>query len=146
MKKYIFTALAVALGLPLLSYGATYTYVATTGDVKTVEAQTAEEAMVQASDRAPNSGVALDSGAALATEAQVFGVGGIGGNIAPSTTIDVDGDGTLRYQYITVTGNVDSVEAVNAEQALALPVDLALHSGVVRAETNPIPESAVVPL
>jgi hypothetical protein len=143
MKKYILTALAIAFGLPLSAYGATYMYVTATGDVKTVEAQTAEEAMVQATDRATNSGVALDNSAALA---QSFGVGGIGGDRAPSMTVDVDGDGTLRYQYVSVAGQIESVEAVSVEEALTTPVDLALHSGVVLAETNPIPESMEIPL
>lgn len=127
MKKILFLVAITLLAFPALSYAATYQYVATDGTVREVEAPTADAALLQADDRMPTSGVLLVS---------PFGVGGIGGN----------SDGMITYQYVNTTGDVDSVEANDASEALLLSVNKAPHSGVYMAEVNPIPESIDVSL
>lgn len=134
MKKVLVFALALA-ALPMFSYAATYQYVDTAGEVEVVTANTADEAIAVAPNRMATSGVMVVSSIS-------FGIGGIGGN----GSLDVDGDGTIAFQYVDVTGDVDMIEAVNAEQALVISPNRAEHNGVIMAEINPIPESVEVNL
>ncbi len=51
------------------------------------------------------------------------------------------------YQYVDVNGNIKDITASSSIEALALPDDIAPHSGVIRVtEQTDIPESIDVPL
>jgi hypothetical protein len=53
------TASAVAIMLPVAAFAATYQYVGTNGALETITADTADQALVNAPDIAPHSGVIL---------------------------------------------------------------------------------------
>lgn len=108
----------------------TYNYVTVDGTIGSVTAANAQAALeASAYNRLSTSGVIISS--------EFFGVGGGG---------DVDNDGLVSYQYVDVSGDVDMIEAVNAEAALALASSMDIHpeSGVVFAEVRPISENVEV--
>lgn len=110
MKK-ILLALAVVLAVPIASLAATYQYVDNGGALRSVQADNADQAMVAATDRAPNSGVMLYSGTAMTTPSIPGGVPG-------------------KYHYVDNNNIVQSVMASSPEAALAAAVNIAPHSGV----------------
>lgn len=116
----------VGLTLPALTSAATYSYVTTSGEVWTVEASSAEEAIRIAPDRHATSGVALEVTADV-----------VDGDVSTDMT---------TYQYISVSGEVESVEARSAAEALVRAQAKATTSGVIMAESDPLPESMNVPL
>lgn len=122
MKKIL--SLLVVLAAPLLSHAAaTYSYVAATGDIRTVEAPTAEVAIATAPNRMVHSGVVL---------------GVLGGDDFKAVTM---------YQYIDEEGRVDSIAANDASEALAMSeYNRAETSGVVNSEETTIPSDMKVAL
>jgi hypothetical protein len=145
MKKLTFfvAAILIGLGLPMLSYAATFHYVDLTGEIGSIEAPNASVALATAPDIHPNSGVVLDAGLLEEGDnAFAFGVGG-DADVA-GVSISVVSDGLITFQYVDVNGDVDSVEARNATEAMLLADNIHPNSGVYIAETNPIPESVDV--
>ncbi len=126
------------LALPTASLAATYHYVNTSGEIQDTNAANAEQALAQAINIAPHSGVVLDMG---------FLNAGDSASLPGGTTTDANyPSGT--YQYINVNGDVKTVVAANASEALVAATGLALHSGVVNiaATGTAISPSADVPL
>jgi len=120
MKKQILisTVIAILTAVPALSFAATYQYVNTNGNVSTVSADSAAQAMT-VSDIAPTSGVIqITSGTSL------------------NFTNFVPVSGTNTYQYVNTSGNVSTVNANSAAQAMTVS-DIAPTSGVIQiAGTN----------
>jgi hypothetical protein len=117
MKKTLF-ALAgmLVIGLPLFSFAATYHYVTTGGDVASVEADSASQALATAPNIHPNSGVAIDLG---------FIEVGMDVDVPPSTS-----GGGLYYAYVDANGTVRTVAASNPSEALLNASNLHPQSGV----------------
>lgn len=120
MKKLFLSALAIAAVtvLPEASYAATYHYVDTSGTVRTVEADNANDAMQMAVNRDPNSGVTLDTGVLESGDTVVD----TGGTTNAGTTDE--------YHYVDSSGIVQTIMAPSALAALSAAVDISAHSGV----------------
>lgn len=120
MKNLFLAALAVGavVALPAASYAATYHYVDTSGTVRTIQANNANDAMLMATDRDPNSGVTLDTGV-LDSGDTVVGTGN------GSTSANAD-----EYHYVNTSGIVETVIAPNPSVALSAATNIAMHSGV----------------
>lgn len=128
MKILTGSAGILALVLPIITFGATYHYVDVNGDVQQVEANSAAEALTKPTDIAANSGVAIDR--------DIIQPGmSINDNTVNNTSVPtMSTTGMTTYQYVDVNGNIKSVEAYTAAEALTKPNDIALHSGVMVAE------------
>ena len=123
MKKILVIA-ASMLVVPAISLAATYHYVNVNGQVSDVSAANANQAFALATDIAPHSGVAIDTGTINAGDTVVPAGSGAS---APT----VAGASAATYQYVNVNGQVKTVAAANAASAFALATDIAPHSGVV---------------
>jgi len=121
-KKLSLFALVATLVLPAVSLAATYHYVDTSGTVRSVEATSATDAMNNAVNMAPHSGVALDQGV-LDSGDKVTG----GGTMSTGNSTPV----ANQYHYVDVTGTVRNITASSPAQALALAVNKDPHSGVI---------------
>lgn len=111
---------AAVLLSPAAAFAATYHYVDQFGVVQSVEADSASEAFMLATNIDENSGVTLDTGTLdegemVAVDATVTG----GGEVLGTGGADYD-----SYVYVDVTGTVQSVEADSAMEAFidAAPV------------------------
>ncbi|HVX90732.1 MAG TPA: hypothetical protein VHC20_03810 [Candidatus Paceibacterota bacterium] len=122
MKKFLLAALAfgAVAALPAASFAATYHYVDTSGTVRTIQADNANDAMLMATDRDPNSGVTLDTGV-LDSGDTVTGTG------TGSTSANAD-----EYHYVDSSGIVRTVMAPSASVALSAAVNIGMHSGVAQ--------------
>lgn len=137
MMKYILGLGTLAIiGLPFTALAATYFYVDTTGNVGSVEAPNANQALeLTASVRDIHSGVTLDQGYLEGDEyISVDNIYGTGGPV-----------GLTTYQYVDIHGDVQFVAAIDADQALALAVNIAPHSGVVLTGAHPIDPDVEIP-
>lgn len=106
----------VAVGIPALTFAATYHYVTVEGDVEAVEANTAAEALMTAPNIHPNSGVAIDRGLLEENDDVDVPVGGTGG--------------ANMYAYVSVTGEVKVITASSPSAAISAAYDIHPHSGV----------------
>lgn len=131
MKETLIVA-ALLLGSPAIMFAATYNYVDVSGNVQTVVAGSASEAMADATNIHPRSGVAIASGAFV--------------DVGGSAEAPVVSGGTMTYQYVNTSGEIVDVEAMNALQAFDRAVNIAPRSGVMFAEVAPIPEDEEVRL
>ena len=120
-------ALIALMAVPAVSVAATYHYIDTTGTVRTVEADTAAEAFVEAENIASHSGVAIDMGVLD------------GGDSVSMTSTDM-------YQYVSITGDVQFVSATSPQAALIIPGDIAPHSGVLDTDMGMVPPETDVSL
>jgi len=123
-------ALTFVLALPLVSNAALYNYVDSNGSVGIVTADTWTLALTTASDIHPRSGVAL-----------VESADGVGGTLDGVVLPDRE-----TYQYVNTSGEIESTEAASPAEAFTQANDIALHSGVMLAEDDPIPEDTEVEL
>lgn len=125
MKNSLVSVLALGAiaVVPLASMAATYHYVDTSGTVRTIEAANSTDAMAMATNRDPQSGVALDMGVLESGDS----VNGTGTN---TVTVTTTGSGN-SYHYVDTSGIVRTVVAASAAAALAAAVNIAPHSGVV---------------
>jgi hypothetical protein len=96
----------------------TYLYVTTSGEVKTVQADNADEAMMNATDRDPNSGVM----AATQYEDPV-----------PTTTNTTASDED-EYLYVDEDGNIAAEDAATPMEAITEADDIMDNSGVIAAD------------
>jgi hypothetical protein len=114
MKKILFTMLmlGVVTAIPVVTSAATYQYVDTNGNLATVTADNAAQAMTVA-NLGPHSGVMLVTGSPVVT------------NNFPITT----NGGT--YLYVDIYGNLKTVVASSPAQALTLATNITTHSGVM---------------
>ena len=96
----------------------TYLYVNTTGEVKTVMADNADEALMNATDRDPNSGVML---------ARQYE------NPVPNTTTATNGDDD-EYLYVDEDGNLAAEDADTPAEAINEADDIKYNSGVIDAD------------
>lgn len=107
-----FMALALVI-LPTVSFANTYKFVDTSGNLQSVEANSATEALATAHPLALHSGVWLvektDSNTVIPTQ--------------------TNGSGNY-YLFVNTSGNLQGVWAPNASVALATAHPLAPHSGV----------------
>ena len=71
MKKICIVVLAVAFLAPSIALAATYQYVDVMGNVKSVEAMSAEQALMMPTDRDPQSGVMLVRNMAISPAVKV---------------------------------------------------------------------------
>lgn len=111
MKKGILLPLAGALfAIPAIGFAASYHYISMEGEVKTIEAASATQALTIAHQNgaAQDSGVKVDLG--------VLDEGEDTGNV---------------YMYVDASGNTKSVTAANVAAAFVLATDIAPDSGVV---------------
>lgn len=119
MKRINIMASLLIIGvfaMPALSLANTYQFIDTSGNLRSVEADTSAIALQTASPLAIHSGVALVK----------TGAGGVVLGDYTSTT----GTGNY-YQFIDTSGNLQGIWAPNATVALATAYPLAIHSGVV---------------
>ena len=111
MKKGILLTLAGALlAIPAVGFAASYHYVSVDGEVKTIDAANATQALTIAHQN----GAAYDSG--VKVDLGMLDEGDETGNV---------------YMYVDVSGNTKSVTAANVQAAFALATDIAPDSGVV---------------
>lgn len=114
----ILAALAI-FALPVASYANTYQYVDSVGQLQSTQANSPGQAIATANNIGLHSGVMLVG---------VDGIGGIGGNDAPPTTTNTEGS---FYQFVDANNNIQSMNAISPEVALATAYNIGLHSGVV---------------
>ncbi len=125
MKALLATSLAVFVGLvfSVTAFAATtYMYVDVNGNLRTIEANTAAEAIAEAPARHPNSGVILASE--------------MSGDLAIGGGGDFDGEvtaGQRAYVYVDIFGNLRTVYAYTAAQAIAQAEARHPNSGVIIA-------------
>jgi hypothetical protein len=131
-------AAALVLAGPGAAYAATYFYLDTSGDVRSVEAESATEARLLATDRDPDSDVSLNRDMLDEDEAdevdEVL-------DIATSNGEDV-------YQYVAITGDVMTVVAPDANTAIIVAPQRAPTSGVLRVDETEeaLPTNMEVPI
>lgn len=135
MKTIKIFKLAVAtlavLGLASSALAATYQYVDTSGNLRSVEANSPEQAIAIAPNIALHSGVALSSGTAFLTGTYTGNYTGSGVVTNQDTGITYS---VTTYQYVNTSGQVQAIQATSAEQAFEMAVNIAPHSGVMRVE------------
>lgn len=102
------------LVLPAVSSAATYLYVGTDGDLHSMEASSATEALATAPNLAVNSGVQL-----------------VDSDTKVTPTKPVVSLTSSFYQYINTSGNLQSVSATSASVAMATATNIAMNSGVI---------------
>lgn len=103
----------LSLGINSVSAQEAYQYINTSGELQTIVAETPTQAIANAYNIAPTSGVLL--------------VGGIGGG-DPVTTPTYSG---YFYQFVNTSGNIGSVYASSPEAAINTATNIAQHSGVI---------------
>lgn len=108
------------LSSPALAFANTYQYIDTNGDLQSIQAANASQAMATAPNLAVHSGVVLGI------------IGGTGGSSEP---VDNGFSGSY-YQYIDTNGNLQSTDAASASSALLNTPDIAPHSGVILVTNN----------
>lgn len=111
MKKGILLTLAAALfAVPAIGLAASYHYVTMEGEIKTIEAANAAQALTIAHQNgaAHDSGVKADQG-----------------------MLDEGDETGNTYLYVDISGNTKSVTAANVQAAFTLATDIAPDSGVV---------------
>ncbi len=108
---YLLT-IASVLAVPAATIAATYNYVDTSGNISAVSANSAAEALT-VSNLAPHSGVMLAGS----------------GGLTMTGFVPVTG-GASTYAYVDVNGNISSVNANSAAQALTAS-NIASNSGVM---------------
>lgn len=113
MKKLLIGSLAV-FGFPVFAFGATYSYVTNAGTLATVEASNPTQAIAIAPNIHPNSGVMLQSESAPQLQ--------FGANL---------GAGSNTYRYVDMNGNLRTVTASSAAQALMIAPNIHPNSGVM---------------
>lgn len=114
IKKIIgICAITAILLVPATSYGAAYHFINLRGDVVTIEASSAADALAQVRARGDvmHSGIKYDQG--LLESGQSFGT---------------------RYGYIDMYGNTRYVVAASLNAAYTLATDKAPHSGMMILE------------
>jgi len=115
IKVSMLTAAILAMGFPVFSYASTYAYVNQAGQVNTVIADTAANAIAIAPGISANSGVMLianSTGAVLGVNSSaVYGV--------------------LTYAYVNQAGTVMTVSANSPALAFANAIGIDENSGVV---------------
>ena len=104
----ILVALAV-LAIPVVSFANTYQYVDSRGQLQSIEANSSSEALMTAYNIGIHSGVMLVSSQ------------GIGGG---------DYTGSF-YQFVDMSGNIQSMDATNSSTALTTAYNIGTHSGVI---------------
>ena len=111
MKNLIIASVVVAFAtmIPLSSFAATYQYVDTNGNLSTVTADSAAQALTVGN-------LATHSGVMLVSDSLIFT------NFVPA--------GTNTYAYVNTSGELSTVTADSAAQALTVG-NLATHSGVM---------------
>lgn len=108
---------ATVLLLPAAATAATFNYVDSMGMVRSIEADSSMQAIANAPNIHPRSGVAIDRG--LVDVGDDVAVGGSG---------DASMSGSNRYHYVTVNGEVRTVTANSAMEVLNMN-DIHPHSG-----------------
>ncbi|MDP3880698.1 MAG: hypothetical protein Q8Q32_00760 [bacterium] len=123
LEKFLITVgfALLAFALASVAMAATYQYVDVNGNLLTIVADNPTEAINNAPNRAPSSGVVLVSSASLSS-GTVLGV---------STLTATVTSGTELYAYVDVSGNVRTVVASSAAEALVIAPNRAPNSGVV---------------
>ena len=131
--KLLLTAgLAVFVGLifSVTSFAATtYMYVDVNGDLRTIEADSAAEAIAEAPARDPNSGVIL---ASEMTGSVAIG-GGNGTVVSGDAGNDVAAPGETGFVYVDTQGNLRTVYARTAAEAIIEAEGRDPNSGVIVA-------------
>jgi len=126
MKTKIILSLAITLTtlttFSLTAVAATYQYVNTAGNIQSVEADSTSQALAEATNIAPNSGVMLYVGLTTVVV-----------NNPDNTVSTVP---YMTYQYINTVGQVQTITASTADQAFAIAINIALHSGVIQVVAN----------
>ncbi|MEI8062166.1 MAG: hypothetical protein WCG97_02605 [bacterium] len=113
MKKIIIGAvMTLASFLPLATFASTFAYVDVNGNLGSVDAANANQALT-VSNIAYNSGVVL-----------------LGGSVTMSGLISSPQSSVGTYQYVDVSGKISAVQANSPEQALTVS-NIASNSGVV---------------
>lgn len=116
----VFTTLLILSGIFTASsfaFAETYLYVDTSGELQTETAATPTEAIIEASDRAPHSGVML-VGAAVTTP-------------TTQTTPELYDSDAEVYAYVAIDGDLELQVAQTPQQAIIFADDRAPHSGVI---------------
>ena len=103
--------MGLLLAIPAVSSAATYHYIDLTGNVVTIEAESAQDALskANANNDVYHSGVKLDQG--MLHTGESFAV---------------------TYQYVTAQGTLKTVEAASVDAAFILATDIAPNSGFLR--------------
>ena len=117
------------LGLTSSAFAATYQYVDTAGNLRSVEANSPEQALAIAPNIGIHSGVDLYSGTALNSTTYTGNYTGSG--LASNQDTGVTYNATT-YQYVNTSGQLQTIPATNAEQAFSLATNIAPKSGVIR--------------
>ena len=111
----VLASMAMFAVLPLATFAATYEYVNTTGSVQSEVANNPTQALSAPANIAPTSGVIL---------------------VSTDDSTNVVAYGNNTYEYVNTSGNLQTVLANNATQALSAPTNMALTSGVVLLSIN----------
>jgi len=114
-------AIALALGLTTTSFAQTFYYVASNGELESVEASNASDAIMSAKDRMVHSGVISAAGLAnITSDAAVI-----------VTANDEQTAGMTSYWYVTSSDALATVTANSAEQAMNIAPNIKYNSGVL---------------
>ena len=110
----------------LTAVASTYQYVNTAGAIQNVEADSASQALAMASNISPNSGVMLNMGLVLGAMTTTTSTLGNTGPTVPYMT----------YQYVNVSGQVQTIIASTSDQAFSIATNIAFNSGVMQVPAN----------
>lgn len=134
MSKYLLVGALVLL--PFSTFAATYHYVTTSGETATVVAQSPEEALRIAPDKAPHSGVALDQGfIELGMDVPI---------VSMNDSQPMGTGGSNTFHYVTTYGVTATVQANDPETALLIAPNRMPESGVA-IDIGVIEPGTVVP-
>lgn len=121
MKKLLLLSVfapTLAFALPLAAFASTYDYVNTSGVMQSVVANSADQALALATNIDPHSGVILDTGVVVTTTNS--------GVVVTTTT------GGTMFEYVNTAGILETVSAPDSTTAMALAVNRAPNSGVMK--------------
>lgn len=111
----LFVMAAFTLGLTSFVNANTYNFIDTSGQIQSIVANTPEDAIRDAYQRGATSGVILVDHT----------------NDAVNNNNVVVGQGNNLYQFIDTSGQLKSVRANSAQEALRTAYQLGVHSGVI---------------
>lgn len=120
----------VTLSLPAVSFASTYQFIDTSGNLKSVEANSATEALNTAYHLAVHSGVIL---ATSYSKLDAMGGSDTSTNTAYTTADDYKYTGTggaNMYAYVKTNGDIGYITADSVSSALANATDIMYNSGV----------------
>jgi len=112
---------ALVLGFANFASASTYQYVNASGQLSSVIANSPQEAMAEASSLGFHSGVMLVSNSTNTIKT----------NQVVTDNDYITGQGSNVYLYINSSGQLSSVRANSAQEAIVTATALGLHSGVM---------------